>query len=96
MKSMLVLTRRAGEAIIIGDLLEIRLLGVSESRVQLAIRSLKADIPLLKLTLSTDQCVEIGDQIVVKAVRRAGEHSRIGITAPPDMPIVRGEKRPFN
>jgi sRNA-binding carbon storage regulator CsrA len=94
---MLVLTRRAGETIVIGDLVELRLIEAKEHCARLAIRFLKANTPILKVTLVTDQSVEIGDHVTVMAVVCSGDHTRIGIAAPPEMPIVRGEVQlPFN
>ena len=88
---MLILTRRMGETIVIEDLVELRLIEVDEYSVRLAICFLKTDSPILKVTLNTSQCVEIGDHVTVMAVVCSGEHTRIGVKAPPDVSIMRGE-----
>ncbi len=91
---MLVLTRRVGETILVGDSVELRLIEATEQRLRLTIRLLKAEAPILKVTLTTNQRVEIGDHITVIAVVCSGDHTRIGIAAPPDVSIMRGEMRP--
>ena len=88
---MLVLTRRAGETILIGDLVEIQIVVVYEHGVRLTIRFLKTDTPPLAMTLNTNQSMEIGNQIVLLITSCMSNRARIGITAPPDLPIARGE-----
>ncbi len=88
---MLVLTRRPGETILIGDLVEIQIAVIYEHGARLRIRFLKTDTPPLALTLNTNQSMEIGGQIVLLTVSAVSNRARIGIAAPPGLPIARGE-----
>jgi sRNA-binding carbon storage regulator CsrA len=91
---MLVLTRNVDETIVIGSLVEIRIIAIHEHGIHLAIRFRQKDVPVLTMTLKMQQTVHIGDQIVVVAVSTRSNHARIGITAPPGLPIFRGETEP--
>lgn len=88
---MLVLTRHVNETILIGDLVEIWPVKVCEHGARLAIRFLKTETPVLKVAFDRDQPVEIGDGITIVAVSCSWDRMRIGITAPSDVPIARGE-----
>ena len=91
---MLVLTRHIDETIVIGDRVEIRILAIYEDGIRLAIRFPQTANPELTVTLKINQSARIGDQIVVVAVSTRTNHARIGIIAPPDLPIFRGEIEP--
>lgn len=86
---MLVLTRRIDEMITVGDLVELRLIEVRESSLDLAIRFPMTRSPIVKVMLSLHQPVGIGDDVTVVALSCAGDHARIGITAPPELSITR-------
>lgn len=46
---------------------------------------------MLVLTRRTDETIAIGDSIVVTVLAVEGDRVKIGITAPREMPILRGE-----
>jgi carbon storage regulator len=47
--------------------------------------------PMLVLTRKTNQSIMIGDDIEVSVLSVVGEKVRIGIQAPPDVPVFRTE-----
>jgi carbon storage regulator len=50
---------------------------------------------MLVLSRRESQCIKLGDAIVVTVVRLAGDKVRLGIQAPSDMVVLRGELEPF-
>ena len=46
---------------------------------------------MLVLSRKANQSIQIGDDVVVTVVRIAGGEVRIGIEAPPHVPIIRRE-----
>ncbi len=51
---------------------------------------------MLVLSRRESQCIKLGDAIVVTVVRLAGDKVRLGIQAPADMVVLRGELEPFS
>jgi carbon storage regulator len=50
---------------------------------------------MLVLSRRESQCIKLGDEIVVTVVRLSGDKVRLGIQAPADMVVLRGELEPF-
>lgn len=48
---------------------------------------------MLVLSRKKDEIVHIGDDVVVTVVEIRGDKVRLGFTAPPDVPVHRGEVR---
>lgn len=46
---------------------------------------------MLSLTLATGEYLTIGDQVVIQIDRVAGDHCKLTIQAPREVPVVRGE-----
>lgn len=46
---------------------------------------------MLVLSRKDGESIRIGDNIVVTVVRTSGNTVRLGIEAPPDVPVLRGE-----
>ncbi len=46
---------------------------------------------MLIFTRKVGEQIQIGDQVVVTVIRCAGQNVRIGVQAPADTPVVRGE-----
>ena len=51
---------------------------------------------MLVLSRRESQCIKLGDEIVVTVVRLSGDKVRLGIQAPADMVVLRGELEPFS
>jgi len=50
---------------------------------------------MLVLSRRESQCIKLGDEIVVTVVRLSGDKVRLGIQAPANMVVLRGELEPF-
>ena len=50
---------------------------------------------MLVLSRKESEQIKLGDSIVVTVVRVSGDKVRLGIQAPPDMLVLRGELEPF-
>ncbi|MGD9646243.1 MAG: carbon storage regulator [Pirellulales bacterium] len=50
---------------------------------------------MLVLSRRESQCIKLGDEIVVTVVRLTGDKVRLGIQAPAEMVVLRGELEPF-
>lgn len=53
------------------------------------------DGPMLVLSRKVGETIQIGSDIIIKVSSLSGGRVRIGIEAPRDVPIQRGELRPF-
>jgi carbon storage regulator len=51
---------------------------------------------MLVLTRKLDQSIVLGDGIVVSVLSIEGSRVRLGVSAPSEVPIRRGELRPFS
>ena len=51
---------------------------------------------MLILTRKPNEDIYIGDNVKIKVTEIRGNTVRIGIDAPPDVPILRGELRPLD
>ena len=49
---------------------------------------------MLVLSRRESECIKLGDSIEITVVRVAGDRVRLGIEAPHDMLILRGELKP--
>ena len=50
---------------------------------------------MLVLSRKESEHIKLGDSIVVTVVRVSGDKVRLGIQAPPDLLVLRGELEPF-
>jgi len=105
---MLVLTRRKGENILIGDHVEIAIINVNDKEKQAKIgiavtdkeirigdKILREDGGQITLCLSADdENIFIGDDIEIALIRVQRGQARLGINAPKDIPIIRKELVP--
>lgn len=82
---MLVLTRRLGESIIIGDDIIITVLNISEDQIYLDVNISES------LTINIQESVSIRADIKVKVVKIDKNQVKLGITAPDDVIIKREE-----
>lgn len=86
---MLVLTRRADEAILLGDGIEIRVHAVRGSSARLSVRG-----PITRLqqyVVRAEQVIPLGEDIEVRVLRVHRLSVRMGIQAPRECIIVRKE-----
>jgi carbon storage regulator len=82
---MLVLTRRLGESIIIGDDIIITVLNISKDQFYLGVNISES------LTINLQETVSIREGITVTAVKIDKGQVRLGIEAPKDITINREE-----
>jgi carbon storage regulator len=82
---MLVLTRRLGESIIIGDDITITVLNISKDQLDLGVNNSES------LTINLQETVSISDGITVTAVKIDKTQVKLGINAPDDVAINREE-----
>ncbi len=84
---MLVLTRRIGETIIIGDDIEVTISGIKGN----LIRVQTATPQLLILTRKVGESITIGQDIKVEVLSVKGMQVRLGIAAPRSIQVHREE-----
>lgn len=48
---------------------------------------------MLVLQRQTDDCIYIGDDIIITVIETRSNYARIGVTAPPNIVVLRGELR---
>ncbi len=82
---MLVLTRKLGESIIIGDDIIITVLNINEDQIYLDVNTSES------LTINIQESVSIRDDIKVTVVKIDKNQVKLGITAPDDVTIKREE-----
>jgi carbon storage regulator len=49
---------------------------------------------MLVLSRRESECIKVGDSVVVTVVRVSGDKVRLGIEAPADVVVLRGELQP--
>ena len=84
---MLVLTRREGEGLLIGNDIRITVLIIFEKRIKLQLKDLENKVITCRLGATTP----IRGDIAVKVVEIDQKQVKLGITAPKDMKIDRDE-----
>ena len=84
---MLVLTRREGEGLLIGNDIRVTVLIVFEKRIKLQLKNLENKVITCRLGATTP----IRDDISVKVVDIDQKQVKLGIEAPKDMKIDRDE-----
>ena len=84
---MLVLTRREGEGLLIGNDIRVTVLIVFEKRIKLQLKDLENKVITCRLGATTP----IRDDITVKVVDIDQKQVKLGIEAPKDMKIDREE-----
>ena len=84
---MLVLTRREGEGLLIGNDIRITVLIIFEKRIKLQLKGLENKVITCRLGATTP----IRDDITVKVVDIDQKQVKLGIEAPKDMKIDREE-----
>ena len=84
---MLVLTRREGEGLLIGNDIRVTVLIIFEKRVKLQLKDLENKVITCRLGVTTP----IRDDISVKVVDIDQKQVKLGIEAPKDMKIDRDE-----
>ena len=84
---MLVLTRREGEGLLIGNDVRVTVLIIFEKRIKLQLKDLENKVITCRLGATTP----IRDDITVKVVDIDQKQVKLGIEAPKDMKIDRDE-----
>ena len=84
---MLVLTRREGEGLLIGNDIRITVLIIFEKRIKLQLKDIENKVITCRLGATTP----IRDDITVKVVDIDQKQVKLGIEAPKDMKIDREE-----
>ena len=84
---MLVLTRREGEGLLIGNDIRVTVLIIFEKRVKLQLKDLENKVITCRLGATTP----IRDDVTVKVVDIDQKQVKLGIEAPKDMKIDREE-----
>ena len=84
---MLVLTRREGEGLLIGNDIRVTVLIIFEKRIKLQLKDLENKVITCRLGATTP----IRGDIAVKVVEIDQKQVKLGITAPKDMKIDRDE-----
>jgi sRNA-binding carbon storage regulator CsrA len=84
---MLVLTRREGEGLLIGNDIRVTVLIVFEKRIKLQLKDIENKVITCRLGATTP----IRDDITVKVVDIDQKQVKLGIEAPKDMKIDREE-----
>ena len=84
---MLVLTRREGEGLLIGNDVRVTVLIIFEKRIKLQLKDLENKVITCRLGATTP----IRDDISVKVVDIDQKQVKLGIEAPKDMKIDRDE-----
>ena len=84
---MLVLTRREGEGLLIGNDIRVTVLIVFEKRIKLQLKDLENKVITCRLGATTP----IRDDISVKVVDIDQKQVKLGIEAPKDMKVDRDE-----
>ena len=82
---MLVLTRRLGESLIIGDDIKVTVLTIDKKQVKLSVNDSEG------ITLDLQETITIKDGITVKLVKTDKTQVKLGIDAPADVTINREE-----
>ena len=84
---MLVLTRREGEGLLIGNDIRVTVLIIFEKRIKLQLKDLENKVITCRLGATTP----IRDDVTVKVVDIDQKQVKLGIEAPKDMKIDREE-----
>lgn len=93
---MLILTRKSGESVWIGESICIRVAEVKDKQVKLEIQApgaSKGQANIRSFINKLDDTISIGDNIHIKIVEVRGKQVKIGIEAPTKMLVLRGEER---
>ena len=88
---MLIITRTAGESIIIGENLRITLLKIQDKTIELGLEDLVNMNKFNNLSAVENQKVQIGKGVSILVVKVRGKQVRLGIDFPPDIEVLRGE-----
>ena len=84
---MLVLTRREGEGLLIGNDIRVTVLIIFEKRIKLQLKDIENKVITCRLGATTP----IRDDITVKVVDIDQKQVKLGIEAPKDMKVDRDE-----
>ncbi len=82
---MLVLTRKAGEGLIIGDDIKVTVLTIDKKQVELSVNDSEG------VTINLQESISIRGDITVKLVKTDKTQVKLGIEAPKDVTINREE-----
>ena len=96
---MLVLTRKAGQSIMIGDDIEVRVVSVIGDKVRIEVDLHSPLGELVRVGMQgprvaparTSQSMSIGEDVEVSVLSVIGEKVRVGIQAPRAVPVYRSE-----
>ncbi len=88
---MLVITRRVGQTIIIGDLLRITLLKIRGKTIELGLEDRLREINFHNISVSLDHKIQICDGVSVWFLEKKGQQIHLGIDTSPDTKIMREE-----
>lgn len=88
---MLVLTRRIGEAILIGEHIRLQVLSTGGGKAALKVEYLRDARPTLTWICETRDPVLVDDEIKVRVVRVRRGQIAVGIQAPREIVVLREE-----
>ncbi len=88
---MLVITRRVGQTIVIGDVLRVTVLKIHRQTIELGLEDKFKSICFRNITVSLDHKVQIYEGVTIWFLEKKGQQIHLGIDTSPDMMILREE-----
>jgi carbon storage regulator len=88
---LLIINRKIGESLIIGDNLRITVLDIQGKCIQLRLGFVEDKLILPVSTLKLDERLKVGKDLTISVVQIRGKQAKIGIDSHRDIQILRGE-----